>query len=121
VDRDRAAVLASYVNGSLGARSWEHAATFWGILLLMVPWLAVLAGRIRAAEMGDAIAAGLGAAPETTRVAAIVVSVVLTAAAVSGAGPIAFASLTATQAARRRRGVRGPNLGLRALVGSVLV
>ena len=119
--RDRAAVLASYVNGSLGARSWEHAATVWGILLLMVPLLAVLAGRIRAAEMGDAIAAGLGAAPETTRVAAIVVSVVLTAAAVSVAGPIAFVSLTAPQIARRLSGVPGPNLALSALVGSVLL
>ena len=119
--RDQAAVLASYVNGSLGARSWENAVTIWAVLLLAVPLLAVLAGRVRAGEMGDAIAAGLGAAPETTRVAAVVLSVVLTAAAVSVAGPIAFVSLTAPQIARRLGGVPGPNIALSALVGAVLL
>mgnify|MGYP001232317971 CR=1 FL=1 len=119
--RDRAAVLASYLNGSLGARSWEHVVIIWVVLLLTAPLLTALAGRIRTGEMGDAIAAGLGASPGPTRVMAIVLSVVLTAAAVSVAGPIAFVSLTAPQIARRLSGVSGPNIALSALVGAVLL
>lgn len=119
--RDQATVLASYVNGSLGARSWEHVVIVWAALLLAAPLLAALAGRIRAGEMGDAIAAGLGASPGPTRVMAIVLSVVLTAAAVSVAGPIAFVSLTAPQIARRLSAAPGPNIALSALVGAALL
>ncbi|GAA3659354.1 hypothetical protein GCM10022224_023470 [Nonomuraea antimicrobica] len=37
VERDKATVLTAYVNGSLSARSWEHAVTIW-IVLSAGPW-----------------------------------------------------------------------------------
>ena len=119
--RDQAGVLAAYVNGSLGARSWDHAATIWLTLALAVPFVLALAGPVALNEMGDELADSLGARAATTRTAAVVLSVVLSAAAVSVAGPIAFVSLTAPQIARRLSGAPGPNLALSALVGAVLL
>lgn len=119
--RDQAGVLSAYVNGSLGARSWEHAATIGAVLLLALPFVALLAGPVTVNEMGDEMADSLGARAAPTRTGAVVLSVVLSAAAVSVAGPIAFVSLTAPQIARRLSGAPGPNLALSALVGALLL
>ncbi|WP_370462448.1 FecCD family ABC transporter permease [Nocardiopsis sp. FR6] len=119
--RDQATVLSAYVNGSLGARSWEHAATIGAVLLLVVPLAALLAGPVALNEMGDELADALGARAAATRTAAVTLSVVLSAAAVSVAGPIAFVSLTAPQIARRLSAAPGPNLALSALVGALLL
>ncbi|WP_394358104.1 FecCD family ABC transporter permease [Nocardiopsis akebiae] len=119
--RDQASVLSAYVNGSLGARSWEHATTIWAVLLLALPFVAALAGPVSLNEMGDELADALGARASTTRTAAVCLSAVLSAAAVSVAGPIAFVSLTAPQIARRLSAVPGPNMVLSALVGALLL
>ena len=114
--RDQASVLAAYVNGTLSARSWEHAATIWLVVALAVPLLAALAQPVALTEMGDELADSLGARATRTRTAAITLSVVLAAGAVSVAGPIAFVSLTAPQIARRLTRLAGPNLVVSALV-----
>ena len=119
--RDQAGVLASYVNGSLAARSWDHAATIWAAVALAVPFVLALVGPITVNEMGDELADSLGAGATTTRTGAVVLSVVLSAAAVSVAGPIAFISLTAPQIARRLSAAPGPNLVLSAVVGALLL
>lgn len=119
--RDQAGILSSYLNGSLGARSWDHAATIWLTLLLAVPFILALAGPITVNEMGDELADSLGARASASRTAAVALSVVLSAAAVSVAGPIAFVSLTAPQIARRMSGATGPNLVLSGLMGALLL
>ncbi|GAA0924505.1 FecCD family ABC transporter permease [Nonomuraea longicatena] len=121
VERDRAAALTAYVNGSLSARSWEHAATIWAVLLAVVPLVALLSRRLTAAELGDELAASLGARPQGTRVAAVGLSIVLSAGAVAVAGPVAFIALTAPQIARRMTRLPGPHLTLAALVGALLL
>ncbi|KUP97096.1 FecCD family ABC transporter permease [Thermobifida cellulosilytica] len=119
--RDQASVLAAYVNGTLSARSWEHALTIWLVVALASPLLAALARPVALNEMGDELADGLGARAASTRTAAIAVSVVLSAAAVSVAGPIAFVSLTAPQIARRLTRACGPNLAVSALTGALVL
>lgn len=119
--RDQASVLAAYVNGTLSARSWEHAATIWLVVALAVPLLAALAQPVALTEMGDELADSLGARATRTRTAAITLSVVLAASAVSVAGPIAFVSLTAPQIARRLTRLAGPNLVVSALVGALIL
>ncbi|MEV2277226.1 iron chelate uptake ABC transporter family permease subunit [Nocardiopsis sp. NPDC049922] len=119
--RNEAAVLSAYLYGSLGARSWDHAATIGITLAAAVPFALALAGPVAVNEMGDELADSLGARAGRTRTAAIVLSVVLSAAAVAVAGPIAFVSLTAPQIARRTTGVPGPNLAVSALVGAFLL
>lgn len=119
--RDQASVLHAYLYGSLGARSWEHAAVIWGVLALVVPLVLVIAGAVAVNEMGDELADALGGRARSTRTAAISLSVVLTAASVSVAGPIAFVALTAPQIARRMTGAPGPNMAVAAVVGALLL
>jgi iron complex transport system permease protein len=119
--RDQASALNAYLYGSLGARDWDHAAVIWGVLALAVPLVLVLAGPVAVNEMGDELADALGGRARATRTAAIGLSVVLTAAAVAVAGPIAFVSLTAPQIGRRMTGAAGPNLAVAALVGALLL
>ncbi|WP_067173718.1 FecCD family ABC transporter permease [Microtetraspora niveoalba] len=121
VERDRATALTAYLNGSLAARSWEHAATIWAVLLVVAPLVVLVAGRLVIGEMGDEVAAALGAEPARTRAVSVVLSVVLSAGAVSVAGPVAFIALTAPQIARRLTGGPGPHLVSAALVGALLL
>ncbi|WP_433212715.1 FecCD family ABC transporter permease [Microtetraspora malaysiensis] len=121
VERDKAAVLTAYVNGSLAARSWSHAVTIWVVLLVAVPLVALIAGRLDIGEMGDDLAGALGAGPRSTRAWAVTLSIVLSAGAVSVAGPVAFISLTAPQIAKRVTGRPGPHLTPAALVGALLL
>ncbi|MGW5861508.1 FecCD family ABC transporter permease [Streptomyces sp. NPDC055239] len=121
VERDKATALTAYVNGSLAARDWGHATTIWVVLLVVVPLTLLIARRLNMAEMGDELAEGLGSAPRTTRTIAVLLSIVLSAGAVSVAGPIAFISLTAPQIAKRVTRGTGPHLMLSALVGALLL
>ncbi|WP_030104853.1 FecCD family ABC transporter permease [Actinoalloteichus caeruleus] len=121
VARDRSSVLSAYLNGSLSARSWEHALTVWLCLALILPAVALLAGRVAITEMGDEVSDGLGAEPNRTRTWAVVLSVLLSAAAVSVAGPIAFVALTAPNIAKRLSRAAGPNLVLAGLTGGLLL
>ncbi|WP_084962415.1 FecCD family ABC transporter permease [Thermoactinospora rubra] len=121
VERDRAAALTAYVNGSLSARSWEHAATVWATLLAVVPLVLLLSRRLAVTELGDELAAGLGADPRRARSAAVVLSIVLSAGAVAVAGPISFIALTAPQIAKRLTRLPGPHLTLATLVGALLL
>ncbi|MFD7068615.1 FecCD family ABC transporter permease [Streptomyces sp. NPDC059913] len=121
MERDRAAVLTAYVNGSLSARSWTDAATIGLVLLAVAPCAALVSRRLDIGEMGDDIAHALGARPRTTKTVAVVLAIVLSAGAVSVAGPIAFVALTAPQIARRITRLPGPHLTLSALTGAVLL
>ncbi|GAA0952371.1 FecCD family ABC transporter permease [Actinocorallia libanotica] len=121
IERDKASVLTAYVNGSLNARSWQDAATIWLVVALTAPLTALLARDLTVGEMGDDTATALGTRPARVRTAAVVLSIVLSAAAVSAAGPIAFISLCAPQIARRCTRAAGPNLAMSALVGAFLL
>ncbi|MFE2933152.1 FecCD family ABC transporter permease [Streptomyces sp. NPDC059278] len=121
MERDRAAVLSAYVNGSLSARSWEDAGTIWLVLLVVAPLTVLLSRRLDIGEMGDDIAAALGSEPRRTKTAAVVLAIVLSAGAVSVAGPIAFIALTSPQVAKRITRVSGPHLALSALTGALLL
>ncbi|MGW2181503.1 FecCD family ABC transporter permease [Streptomyces sp. NPDC001732] len=121
MERDRAAVLTAYVNGSLSARSWEDATTIWLVLLVVAPLTALLSRRLDIGEMGDDIAGALGADPRRTKTAGVVLAIVLSAAAVGVAGPIAFIALTAPQVAKRITRLSGPHLALSALTGALLL
>lgn len=121
MERDRAAVLSAYANGSLSARSWEDATTIWLVLLVVAPLTVLLSRRLDIGEMGDDIAAALGSEPRRTKTAAVVLAIVLSAGAVSVAGPIAFIALTSPQVAKRITRVSGPHLALSALTGALLL
>ena len=86
-----------------------------------MPPLLYLAGPVAVNEMGDELSDALGASAARTRTLAIGLSVVLSAAAVAVAGPIAFVALTAPQISRRLTGAAGPHLALSAVTGALLL
>ena len=121
VERDKALVLSAYVNGSLTARSWDEAVTIWLVALVVIPASVLVARDLRIGEMGDDLATSLGGRPERTKTAAVVLAIVLSAGAVSVAGPIAFISLTAPQIVRRICRGPGPRVLLSTLMGALLL
>ncbi|GAA2949347.1 MULTISPECIES: FecCD family ABC transporter permease [Streptomyces] len=121
VERDKASALTAYINGSLAARSWDDAATIWTVLLVCLPLAALLARPLGIGEMGDDISTGLGSRPGRITTAAVLLSIVLSAGAVSVAGPIAFVSLTAPQIAKRVTRGGGPHLMMSTLLGALLL
>ncbi|NEB81797.1 iron chelate uptake ABC transporter family permease subunit [Streptomyces sp. SID14478] len=121
IERDQATVLSSYLNGSLTARAWSDAATAGVVLLVCVPFAWALSRPLTASEMGQDTAASLGADPRRTYTWSIVVSIALSAGAVTAAGPIAFIALTAPQIAKRVTRGTGPHLASSALTGALLL
>lgn len=119
--REQASQLAAYLAGSLNATNWNDVRVLGITLLIVLPAAAALSGNLRLLEMGDALADSLGAQTNRTRTAAILLSVVAAAAAVTAAGPIAFVALTAPQIARRATRSPGANLIASALTGALIL
>ena len=117
----QATVLASWLNGSLAARSWSDAAIIVVSVIVLAPVALLLSPRLQLMEMGDEQADALGARSGSTRLAAILVAIGLATAAVSVAGPIAFVALTAPQIARRIVRRPGPQVMLSGLMGAFLL
>ena len=85
-DAQRAAV---WLTGSLNSRSWEHVRPVGFAMAVLFPAVLVLARPLRAMQLGDDTAKGLGVRVERCRVALVVVGVSLAAVAT---GPAADAS-----------------------------
>lgn len=119
--REQATVLATYLNGSLAARDWNHATTIWAAIVILIPCALLLSRRLQLIEMGDEQADALGARSSTARALSISVAIGLATAAVSVAGPIAFIALVAPQIARRLSRSAGPNILASALMGAFLL
>ncbi len=83
--------------------------------------LALSTRKLRALELGDDTATGLGFHVEQDRVIVLALAVVLTALAVGVAGPISFVALMAPHIARRLVGGTSLSLAASAAVGGALV
>ncbi|HUG50925.1 MAG TPA: iron chelate uptake ABC transporter family permease subunit, partial [Terrimesophilobacter sp.] len=112
---------AAYLNGSLASRTWSDAVVIGVGVVALLPCALALTRRLQLMEMGDEQADALGARSGATRLLAVLVAIVLAAAAVSAAGPIAFIALTAPQIARRLARTAGPHIVLSALMGAFLL
>jgi iron complex transport system permease protein len=95
-------------------------------MAVLLPAVLALSRGLRALQLGDDAAKGLGIPVERTRGALIAVAVALAAVAVASAGPITFVAFVASPIARRL--VRSPLtlvpsalLGAAVLLGSDLV
>jgi len=120
-DLDLATRARIWLSGSLNARTWADAWPVLGAVVLLVPLLAMQARRLDALEMGEDQARQLGVDAERTRVVTMLAAVVLTAAAVAAAGPIAFIALAAPQVAARLTRVPRVQVLTSALTGAVLL
>lgn len=107
--------------GSLDLIEWSALLPALGVLLAGTAGLVVLTPHLRQLELGDDAAAAHGVRLEATRLALIIVGMILIAATTAVCGPIGFVSLACPQIARRLRAGAGLPLVDTALVGSVVL
>jgi iron complex transport system permease protein len=90
-----------WLTGSLNGRGWEHVRPVAVAALVLFPAVIALARPLRALQLGDDTAKGLGITVERTKAALILVAVALVAVATAAAGPVAFVAFVAAPIARR--------------------
>lgn len=117
----KAMAAAVWGAGSLNGLGWTQVIAVGLCLAVIVPALCLLGRQLSLMEMGDDAAQALGVRTEPSRVALVVIGVVLTAVVTATAGPIAFVSLAAPQLARKL--ARGNSIALfpSAVMGSFLL
>lgn len=120
-DLDNAITANIWLSGSLDARKWAHAVPVLAGTLLLVPLVALLARHATMMEMGDDLAAQLGIRVERTRLALMILAVLLAGLATGAAGPIAFVALAAPQLAVRLTGTRSVPVVSAAAMGAALL
>jgi len=112
-------VALQWLAGSLHAADWATVRALALALVVLMPLLGVLARSLRATQLGDELAAGLGTSRRDPELL-LLVAVLLVAVAVAAGGPIAFVAFMAGPTARALNGGRATVVGA-ALVGVVLV
>lgn len=117
-DAQRAMV---WLTGSLNGRGWDQVRPLGWVLAVLTPVALALGRHLRMLDLGDDAAAGLGTRVGGVRSGLLLIGVVLSAVAVSCAGPIGFVALVSPQIARRL--VRGSVAALlpSAAVGAALL
>lgn len=118
---DLAVKARVWLSGSLNARTWDDAWLSTIAVVLIIPILIACARSLDVVEMGDDQATQLGSRPERIRQIAMFASVILTAAAVATAGPIAFVALASPQLAARLTQASRVQVVTSALTGATLL
>lgn len=107
--------------GSLSNRGWEDVVPLAIALAVLTPAILAAGRPLRALELGDDAAHGLGVRVERARLGLVALSVALVSFASVAVGPIVFVALTAPQIARRLARTAEPALACSALMGALLV
>jgi iron complex transport system permease protein len=114
-------VAYTWLVGSLSGSSWAVVATSGLAALAAFALLAPQIRGLRALELDDATAAGLGVRVQRVRIGTLFTAVALAAIAVGASGPISFVALMAPQIARRLAGPGSISLIASSSVGAALV
>jgi iron complex transport system permease protein len=109
-----------WLTGSLSAVTWRQISMLGVVVALALPLLLGTARELHLVELGDDLAAGVGAPPGVVRARALLLVVLLVAATTSVCGPIAFVAFLAGPIARRLLGGRA-SISAAAVVGAVIV
>ena len=110
-----------WLTGSLNGRTWDDVRPVAVTLAVVVPIVVVVARQLRALELGDDAARGLGVRVERSRGLLLLAGVALAAVATASAGPIGFVALIAPQITRQLVGGRSLGLMPAAACGALLV
>lgn len=110
-----------WLTGSLNGIDYSDALPVLCALVVAGPVLLGQAKNLRALQLGDDAAAGLGVSLEATRLVSIIAAVGLIAFATAAAGPIAFVAFLSGPIASQLVGRGRPLHVPAALVGAVLV
>jgi iron complex transport system permease protein len=107
--------------GSLNNRGWEDVVPLAVALAILLPAAAAAGPSLRALELGDDAAYGLGLRVERARFALVALAVALVSITTVAVGPVVFVALTAPQIARRLVRSAAPTLACSALCGAVIM
>lgn len=119
--REVAMAASIWGSGSLGGITWSQLAGAGVVIVAALLLLGARSADLHQLGLGDDAAAALGVPVERTRLLLVALAVVLTAATVAAAGPIAFVGLAAPQLARRLTRSAGVALVPSALVGALVL
>ncbi len=112
----------TWVAGGLFGRGWDHWHAAWPYLLVTSALALLMVRQLNILSLGDDHARSLGLDVQRSRVLAVIIAALLTGAAVSVAGQIAFVGLVAPHAARMMVGSDSRySLPLAALGGAILL
>ena len=118
-DEYDAQLVLRWLTGSVSRADWATIRVLALVLLLLLPVTVWLARSLRATELGEDAAAGLGV-PRGRSDLLLLLAVALTAVGVAAAGPVAFVAFLAGPIARALNGGRTTLLGA-GLVGATIV
>jgi iron complex transport system permease protein len=107
--------------GSLNNRGWEDVVPLLVVIGVLLPGIVAAGPSLRALELGDDAAYGLGVRVERARFWLVVLAVALVSITTVAVGPIVFVALTAPQIARRLARTAAPTLTSSALTGAAIV
>ena len=110
-----------WLTGSLNGRGWEYVRPLTVALAVLVPVALVNARQLRALELGDDCARGVGTRVQRSKLVLAFSGAGLAAVATAAAGPIGFVALIAPQIARRLTGENSIGLVPAGLVGAAIV
>ncbi len=119
LDLQAAGDVMHWMVGSLSTSTWDRVTALGIALALLVPALALLVARLRILQLGDDTATSLGLPVTRTRIALIMVAVLLCALTVAVTGPLSFVAFLAGPLARLIVG--RPSFPTAAVVGAVIV
>ncbi|MBM7517271.1 FecCD family ABC transporter permease [Nocardioides nitrophenolicus] len=100
VDSAPIGVVLRWLVGSLNARTPHDWALLWPWVAVLLPVAWLLASRLNAWALGDAVAVGLGLRARPLVAVVLLVAVGAAAAAIAAAGAVAFVGLVAPHVAR---------------------
>jgi iron complex transport system permease protein len=107
--------------GSLNNRGWSDVLPVAVVLAVLLPAMVPATRSLRALELGDDSANGLGVRVERARLGLVALAVVLVSITTVAVGPVGFVALTAPQIARRLARSAGPPIICSGLTGAVIV
>jgi iron complex transport system permease protein len=110
-----------WLTGSLNGRGWEYVRPLTIALVVLLPVALVNARELRALELGDDCARGLGVGVHRSKLVLSFSGAALAAVATAAAGPIGFVALVSPQIARRLVGERSTGIVPAALVGAAII
>lgn len=117
----QATAATQWLVGSLSGVSWASVWPMLVALAVVAPLALAQSAPLGISQLGDEFSTSLGVSLQRHRLLVIAAAVVLTAMAVSDAGPVEFVAFVAPQIARRIAGTARPPLVASALVGAALV
>jgi iron complex transport system permease protein len=120
IDINQAMEMNKWLAGTLNATHWQHVKQLVIGLLLLLPLVFFLQFKLNLLAFDDDLATALGIEVNKVRLAIIIVGVLLTALAVTVAGPLPFIAFVSGPIARRLLKNSGAVLFTAGLVGALV-